>query len=130
MVSSCSDTSICTKYDCGSLLQVLELSVLLQHVATARGKLRPGGTADTVAAARVVLADWNDGRIRFYTEPPQRSSGGHDGAAIVKDWAADFNADQVGTLETSAIKTSHLQNGRVSGEQMLCCIVGHQQVLQ
>ena len=72
------------------------LCVLLQHVAKARGKLRPGGTADTVAAARVVLSDWNDGRIRFYTEPPQRSSGGHDGAAIVKDWAVDFNADQVG----------------------------------
>jgi len=71
--------------------------VLLQHVAKARGKLRPGGTADTIAAARVVLSDWNDGRIRFYTEPPQRSSGGHDGAAIVKDWAADFSADQVGS---------------------------------
>ena len=70
-------------------------SVLLQHVAKARGKLRPGGTADTVAAARVVLTDWNDGRIRFYTEPPQRDGGGHDGAAIVKDWAAAFDADQV-----------------------------------
>ncbi len=49
------------------------------------------------AAARVVLTDWNDGRIRFYTEPPERSSGGHDAAAIVKDWSADFDADQVGT---------------------------------
>jgi len=76
--------------------------VLLQHVAKARGKLRPGGTADTIAAARVVLSDWNDGRIRFYTEPPQRSSGGHDGAAIVKDWAADFSADQV-RMEEAAV---------------------------
>ena len=69
--------------------------LLVQHVAKARGKLRPGGTVDTIAAARVVLTDWNDGRIRFYTEPPQRGSAGHDGAAIVKDWATDFDADQV-----------------------------------
>ena len=53
------------------------------------------------AAARVVLTDWNDGRIQFYTEPPQRSSGGHDAAAIVKDWSADFNADQVGATVAS-----------------------------
>lgn len=71
--------------------------MLLQHVAAARGKLRPGGTHDTAGAARVVLTDWNDGRIRFYTQPPQRDSGGHDAAAIVKGWSEDFNADQVGT---------------------------------
>ena len=91
------------------------LCTLLQHVANARGKLRPGGTADTVAAARVVLSDWNDGRIRFYTEPPQRSSGGHDGAAIVKDWATDFNADQVGSAcrwRSSSFASSHVRGGR------------------
>ena len=67
----------------------------LQHVAAARGKLRRGGTVDTAAAARIVLTDWNDGRIPFYTEPPKRDSGGHAAAAIVQDFATDFSADQV-----------------------------------
>lgn len=67
----------------------------LQHVAAVRGKLRRGGTVDMAAAARIVLTDWNDGRIPFYTEPPTRDSGGHAGATIVQNFSVDFSADEV-----------------------------------
>lgn len=46
-------------------------------------------------AVPLVLQDWNDGRIPFYTEPPKRDSGGHAGAAIVQGWSQDFSADEV-----------------------------------
>lgn len=47
------------------------------------------------AAARILLHDWNDGRIPFFTMPPQRDTHGHAAAAVVPSWSSDFNVDQV-----------------------------------
>ena len=38
----------------------------LQKVAGLRGKLKKGGILDVDAAARIVLHDWNEGKISFY----------------------------------------------------------------
>ena len=54
-----------------------------------------GGTVNVEAAARTVLTDWNDGRIPYFTEPPQRSADDHAGASIVASWGAEFQADEV-----------------------------------
>lgn len=68
----------------------------LHHIALARGKLKKGGTVDVQAAAKVVLQDWNDGRIPFYTMPPQREAQeGHAAAEVVTHFGTDFDADQV-----------------------------------
>lgn len=75
----------------------------LAHVATARGKLRPGGTVDIAAAAKIVLHDWNDGRIPYYTRPPKRNSEVSGTSALVQDWGAEFNADEVFAAEANAI---------------------------
>lgn len=71
----------------------------LQHIANARGKLKKGGTADLQAAAKIVLQDWNDGRIPYYTMPPQRETQqGHAAAEVVTNWGAQFDADEVGLV--------------------------------
>ncbi|KAL0045389.1 hypothetical protein WJX82_005453 [Trebouxia sp. C0006] len=76
----------------------------LQHIALVRGKLKKGGTVDVRAAAKVVLQDWNDGRIPFYTMPPQREAQeGHAAAEVVTQWASDFDADQVFGDERTAV---------------------------
>ena len=49
------------------------------------------------AAARILLHDWNDGRIPFFTMPPQRDTHGHAAAAVIPSWSQDFNVDEVGT---------------------------------
>ncbi|KAH7669368.1 P-loop containing nucleoside triphosphate hydrolase protein [Dioscorea alata] len=41
----------------------------LCKVATLRGKLKKGGIVDVEAAARIVLHDWNEGKIPYYTLP-------------------------------------------------------------
>ena len=43
----------------------------------------------------MLLHDWNDGRIAYYTRPPARPDHGHASAAVVPTWSADFNADEV-----------------------------------
>lgn len=50
------------------------------------------------AAARIMLHDWNDGRISYYTLPPKRDDHGHAAAAVVPAYSTDFNVDEVGLL--------------------------------
>lgn len=74
----------------------------LQRIAQARGKLKKGGTSDLQAAAKIVLQDWNDGRIPYYTMPPQREAQqGHAAAEVVTNWGTQFDADEVGCLMLS-----------------------------
>jgi nuclear GTP-binding protein len=75
----------------------------LTHVATARGKLRRGGVVDTSAAARIVLQDWNDGRIPYFTRPSKRQTEIQGTAAVVSDWGADFDAAAVFAAEQHAV---------------------------
>ncbi|KAG5495215.1 hypothetical protein JKF63_02270 [Porcisia hertigi] len=42
----------------------------IQQVGMRRGRLTRGGHVDEEATARMILTDWNDGRIPYYTYPP------------------------------------------------------------
>ena len=76
----------------------------LRQVARVQGKLKKGGIPDMKAAARVVLTDWNNGRIPYYTSPPKRDAHKeHAGAEIVTDWSAEFDADKVFAAEQSTV---------------------------
>ena len=63
----------------------------LRLVAAKRGKLKKGGVADSLAAARIVLGDWNAGRIPFFTLPPARPNAEHASAEVVASFSADFD---------------------------------------
>ena len=42
----------------------------LTNVAFRRGKLGKGGIPDLQSAAKLILQDWNAGRIQYFTQPP------------------------------------------------------------
>ncbi|RNF11115.1 putative GTPase [Trypanosoma rangeli] len=42
----------------------------IRLVGQRRGRLRQGGAVDEEGTARMILQDWNDGRIAYYTLPP------------------------------------------------------------
>ncbi|GAB4841302.1 Guanine nucleotide-binding protein-like nsn1 [Ancistrocladus abbreviatus] len=75
----------------------------LQKVATVRGKLKKGGIVDIEAAARIVLHDWNEGKIPYYTMPPSRKQGEALGMRIVSELGKEFNIDEVYGTESSFI---------------------------
>ncbi|XP_009788644.1 guanine nucleotide-binding protein-like NSN1 [Nicotiana tabacum] len=75
----------------------------LQKVATVRGRLKKGGIVDVDAAARIVLHDWNEGKIPYYTLPPTRNEGEHSEATIVSELGKEFNIDEVYGSESSII---------------------------
>lgn len=60
-----------------------------------RGKYRRGGAFDVEAAAKVVLQDWNSGKIPFYTLPPKGPSTAHLSASVVQQWGEEFDVKQV-----------------------------------
>ncbi|KAL8208409.1 hypothetical protein R6Q57_007821 [Mikania cordata] len=75
----------------------------LFKVATLRGKLKKGGIVDINAAARIVLHDWNEGKIPFYTMPPTRNEGEVMEANIVSELGKKFNVDEVYGTDSSII---------------------------
>mmetsp|Transcript_30441 Transcript_30441/g.50961 ORF Transcript_30441/g.50961 Transcript_30441/m.50961 type:complete len:585 (-) Transcript_30441:126-1880(-) len=65
----------------------------LALVARAMGKLKKGGIPNTDAAARSILHDWNNGRIRFYCRVPA------------------INAAKTNTITTSSTKAAAGRKG-------------------
>ncbi|XP_037074158.1 guanine nucleotide-binding protein-like 3 homolog [Pollicipes pollicipes] len=61
-------------------------------LARRQGRLKRGGVPDAAAAARLVLQDWNTGRIKYYTHPPAAAAAVGD-ATIVTQMAAEFDLD-------------------------------------
>ncbi|KAA0060546.1 hypothetical protein IC582_014277 [Cucumis melo] len=74
----------------------------LQKVAVIRGKLKKGGIVDVEAAARIVLHDWNEGKIPYYTMPPVRNQEPSE-ARIVSELGKEFDIDAVYSGESSFI---------------------------
>ncbi|ESW17385.1 hypothetical protein PHAVU_007G235000 [Phaseolus vulgaris] len=75
----------------------------LRKVATVRGKLKKGGIVDVAAAARIILHDWNEGKIQYYTMPPNRDQSEPSEVKIVSELAKEFNIDEVYNNESSYI---------------------------
>lgn len=66
------------------------------------------------AAARILLQDWNDGRIPYHTLPPKRVSSNVAGsAAIVQEWGPVFEADSVQEEALMAALPTAAQGGFV-----------------
>ncbi|XP_024312303.1 guanine nucleotide-binding protein-like NSN1 isoform X2 [Brachypodium distachyon] len=75
----------------------------LQKVATLRGKLKKGGIVDVEAAAKIVLHDWNEGKIPYYTLPPKRDAVEDSDAVIISEDGKEFNVDEIYKAESSYI---------------------------
>ncbi|KAG6422338.1 hypothetical protein SASPL_118906 [Salvia splendens] len=96
----CPDKVLVTLYKIPSFDSV---DNFLQKVATVRGKLKKGGVVDVDATARIVLHDWNEGKILYYTMPPKRNADEPSEARIVTELGKEFNVDEVYGSETTFI---------------------------
>ncbi|XP_075729265.1 nucleostemin 1 [Rhipicephalus microplus] len=76
---------------------------LLLMLAKRMGRLRKGALPDAGAAARKILSDWNCGRIKYCTEPPEEKSS-VEGTSIVSAMAAEFDLDAIAEEEEHELK--------------------------
>jgi len=75
-----------------------DVNEFLVNIAKTRGKLGKGGVPNYKAAARLVLQDWNCGKIPFYTLPPQDQTF-HVATTIATSWAKEFDIDNIAQVE-------------------------------
>lgn len=71
--------------------------------AARMGKFRRGGVPDAEGAARSLLNDWNIGKIKYCTQPPETDSSVHISASIVSDAAREFDIDSLEQMETDVL---------------------------
>jgi len=69
------------------------------------GKLKKGGIPDLVASAKVILADWNAGKIPYFTQPPKFREGHeqHASTEFVSAEAKEFDVETAYQNETSTV---------------------------
>ncbi|XP_014479559.1 PREDICTED: guanine nucleotide-binding protein-like 3 homolog [Dinoponera quadriceps] len=66
--------------------------------AARMGKFKRRGLPDALAAARSILDDWNSGKIRYYTVPPEQPVC-HVSAEIISQMAKEFDIESFATEE-------------------------------
>ncbi|XP_014676603.1 PREDICTED: guanine nucleotide-binding protein-like 3 homolog [Priapulus caudatus] len=82
-----------------------DLNEFLALMAKRTGRLKKGGIPDVNKAARIVLQDWNSGKITFYTHPPeQHSLPTHVSAEIVTSMAGSFDIAALQKEEETVLK--------------------------
>merc|ERR1719192_2987023 len=70
-----------------------DASEFLAKLAISLGKLRKGGVPDRETAARMVLGDWNTGKIKYCTHPPKEEK--QTSSEIVTQFATEFSLDEL-----------------------------------
>jgi len=82
--------------------------VFLAMVAKSYGRVLKGGIPDKIGAARSVLKDWNQGKIPYYTVPPQDAAPdvSKGGAVIVSSFGAEFDLSEFDDAVLSSLKES------------------------
>merc|ERR1711962_749617 len=70
-----------------------DASEFLAKLAISLGKLRKGGVPDRETAARMVLGDWNTGKIKYCTHPPEEEK--QTSSEIVTQFATEFSLDEL-----------------------------------
>jgi nuclear GTP-binding protein len=80
--------------------------------AARMGRFKKGGIPDAVAAARGLLEDWNSGKIKYHTLPPEDDSEEvHVSSAIVTEVAKEFDLESVETMEVDSLNKIEKEAG-------------------
>merc|ERR1711935_365143 len=82
---------IMLQYGLGNFADTAEF---LAKLAISLGKLKKGGVPDRDIAARVVLGDWNSGKIKYCTHPPEGSTTENE-SEIVSEFAKEFSLEEL-----------------------------------
>jgi nuclear GTP-binding protein len=82
-----------------------DVMMFLAMVARSHGRVLKGGIPDKFAAARVVLRDWNQGRIPYYTPPPLTSGPEKEAdAVVVSDFGKEFDLSNFDAAAMKSLK--------------------------
>merc|ERR1712002_447563 len=102
ILARCSTQQIMLQY---GVPNFKDTSEFLTMMAQKMGRLKKGGIPDVEKAAFKVVEDWNTGRIRYYTQPPEEHTLSHHlTAEIVTSMSSAFDLSQVEDLQTLTLQ--------------------------
>ncbi|KAJ2355110.1 nuclear GTP-binding protein nug1 [Coemansia sp. RSA 2618] len=123
IVQRCNPAALQLLYNVPAFLDTREFLI---HLARQRGLLKRQGIADLIGAARIVLGDWNRGKIPYYTLPPGMTQDSVSGktaagdaaaahgasrAVMVSEWAKEFDIDALlGDMDTQVLEDADTHN--------------------
>jgi hypothetical protein len=99
-----------------------DVNGFLALVARGSGKLKKGGIPNLAAAAKAVLHDWNDGKIKFYVKPPAhtvnstQARGGE--LQVVDEYSSEMDLANLGDADIrvlNSLEAAGDSEGGVSG---------------
>ncbi|TMW66821.1 hypothetical protein Poli38472_011937 [Pythium oligandrum] len=94
ILSRCEPAQMVQLYGLNPQTKFQDVIEFLVLVAQAKGKLGKGGIPDRHSAARIILQDWNRGKIPFFTPPPDQKHTILD-TQIVSSFSDEFDLDRV-----------------------------------
>jgi len=102
IIQRCPQEKLMVTYKTGKWTDVDDF---LRQASRSMGKLKKGGIPDLVASAKVILADWNAGKIPYFTQPPKFREGHeqHASAEFVSTEAKEFDVETAYKNETSTV---------------------------
>ena len=81
------------------------------------GRLKKGGIPDQMVAARIVLNDWNCGKIKYHTYPPEEEKCVStenevvmEESQIVSEFAKEFSLDDLNMVKMESEDIANLPN--------------------
>lgn len=98
ILTKCSKEQLMEIYQIGPFENIVEF---LTGVAKKRGKIKSGGIVDIESAAKVIIGDWNGGKIPYMSRPPKDVS--QISAEIVPAWSEEFNIAAIAALEAEHV---------------------------
>ncbi|XP_064605181.1 guanine nucleotide-binding protein-like 3-like protein isoform X2 [Liolophura sinensis] len=94
-----------------NLADYKDVNEFLSLLATRLGKLKKGGLPDVDKAARVVLQDWTNGKITYFTHPPeQHTLPTHVSAEFVQQMATAFDISTITDQEKDMLQGLEMKN--------------------
>ncbi|CAD6197717.1 unnamed protein product [Caenorhabditis auriculariae] len=99
----CSKETMMLHYNLPEYTLVEQFLALL---ARKMGKLKKGARPDINAAAKHVLNDWNTGKLRYYTHPPESPSANEVivPAEIVSQFSKEFDLDDINDEQNKLVE--------------------------
>merc|ERR1719507_44596 len=89
----------------------------LSLIGRSMGRLKKGGVPDQIVAARIVLNDWNCGKIKYFTHPPEEEKSVTaenevvmKEAEIVSEFAKEFSLDDFNLVKMESDDMENLPN--------------------
>merc|ERR1712083_1147033 len=97
ILQRCPQQQMCLQYNIATYANVHEF---LGLVARKLGKLTKGGIPNHDMAARIVLNDWNSGKIKYFTLPPEtETKETHVSAEVVSEFAKEFSFESLDKMD-------------------------------